>query len=70
VTDQRNNDRPLRKRVPTQGDAGRPPVHKGNAPPLSKGPEGIERDPTFGREIEAARAVMRRYRSALRKLAE
>ena len=48
-------------------------VQKGDTLYLSETPDGIELspyDPDFDREIETARAVMRRYRNALRKLAK
>jgi putative addiction module antidote len=47
-------------------------VRKGDALYVSETPDGIELspyDPDFDQEVEAARAVMRRYRNALRKLA-
>jgi putative addiction module antidote len=47
-------------------------VRKGDSLYLSETPDGIALspyDPDFGQELEAARAVMRRYRNALRKLA-
>jgi putative addiction module antidote len=47
-------------------------VRKGDILYLSETPDGIELspyDPDFDQEVEAARAVMRRYRNALRKLA-
>jgi putative addiction module antidote len=47
-------------------------VRKGDSLYLSETPDGIELspyDPDFDQELEAARAVMRRYRNALRKLA-
>jgi putative addiction module antidote len=48
-------------------------VRKGDTLYLSETPDGIELsayDPEFDREMATARTVMRRYRSALRKLAE
>ena len=47
-------------------------VRKGDALYVSETPDGIELspyDPDFDQELETARAVMRRYRNALRKLA-
>jgi putative addiction module antidote len=47
-------------------------VRKGDSLYLSETPDGIALspyDPDFDQELEAARAVMRRYRNALRKLA-
>ena len=48
-------------------------VRKGDTLYLSETPDGIELsayDPEFDREMAMARTVMRRYRNALRKLAE
>ena len=48
-------------------------VRKGDTLYLSETPDGIELspyDPDFDQELETARAVMRRYRNALRKLAK
>jgi putative addiction module antidote len=48
-------------------------VRKGDSLYLSETTDGIELspyDPDFDQELEAARAVMRRYRNALRKLAK
>jgi putative addiction module antidote len=48
-------------------------VRKGDTLYVSETPDGIELspyDPDFDQELETARAVMRRYRNALRKLAK
>jgi putative addiction module antidote len=48
-------------------------VQKGDSLYLSETADGIELspyDPDFEQELETARAVMRRYRNALRKLAK
>jgi putative addiction module antidote len=48
-------------------------VRKGDVLYLSETPDGIELspyDPHFEQEVETARAVMRRYRNGLRKLAK
>jgi putative addiction module antidote len=48
-------------------------VHKGDTLYLSETTDGIALspyDPDFDQELETARAVMRRYRNALRKLAK
>ena len=48
-------------------------VRKGDSLYLSETADGIELspyDPDFDQETETARAVMRRYRNALRKLAK
>ena len=48
-------------------------VRKGDTLHVSETPDGVELspyDPDFDQELETARAVMRRYRNALRKLAK
>jgi putative addiction module antidote len=48
-------------------------VQKGDSLYLRETPDGVELsayDPEFDREMATARTVMRRYRNALRKLAE
>lgn len=48
-------------------------VEKGDSLYITETPEGIQLSPydaEFARQVEAGRRVMRRYRDALRKLAE